>query len=92
MILTRASYNSQPERLARMNDVLTIAEIERSFESEWVLLEDPQTSESLQLEGGKVLFHSKDRDEVYRKAITVHPKRFAIHYTGRLPRDAAIVL
>ena len=30
-----------------MNDVLSIAEIESQFHSEWVLVGDPQTDESL---------------------------------------------
>lgn len=72
--------------------VLTIAEIEVHFVSEWVLVEDPQTNEALEVQSGKVLYHSKDRDEVYRKAVRLRPKRFAMLYTGRLPKDTAIVL
>lgn len=75
-----------------MDDLLTIAEIEAQFESEWVLVEDPQTNEALEVQSGKVRWHSKDRDEVYRKAVQLHPRRFAVLYTGRMPRDTAIVL
>lgn len=75
-----------------MDDVLTITEIESQFESEWVLVEDPQTNEFLEVQSGKVRFHSKDRDEVYREAVKLRPKRFAILYTGMLPKDTAIVL
>jgi len=76
-----------------MNDeVLTIAEIETRFESQWVLIEDPQTDESLKVQSGRVRFHSKNRDEVYRKAVELRPKRFAMVYTGTLPEDSAIVL
>ncbi len=75
-----------------MNDALTIAQIEAQFESEWVLIEDPQTDESLEVQGGKVRWHSKDRDEVYRKAVELRPKRFAMLYTGKMPKDTAVVL
>jgi hypothetical protein len=75
-----------------MADVLTTADIEAQFQSEWVLLEDPQTNESLEVQRGKVVCHSKDRDEVYRRAVTLRPKRFAVLYTGTIPKDAAIVL
>ena len=53
-----------------------------------------QTLEGMALEvkSGKVRWHSKDRDEVYRKAVELRPKRFAMLYTGTLPKDAAIVL
>jgi hypothetical protein len=75
-----------------MSDVLTMAEIQSQFDSEWVLVGDPQTDESLQVQSGNVIYHSKDRDEVYRKAIELRPKRFAMLYTGTLPKDTAIVL
>ena len=75
-----------------MVDILTIDQIEEEFESEWVLVEDPQTNEALEVQSGKVLWHSKDRDEVYRKAVDLRPKRFAMLYTGKMPKNTAIVL
>ena len=60
------------------------------FDSEWVLIDDPQTDESLEVEVG--VWHSKDRDEVYRKAIELRRRRFAQLYTGRMPDGTAIVL
>jgi hypothetical protein len=29
--------------------------------------------------------HGKDREEVYRRAVEIRPKRFAIVYTGKMP-------
>ena len=75
-----------------MGNLLTIAQIEEQFESEWVLVEDPQTNEALEVQSGNVLWHSKDRNEVYRKAVELRPKRFAMLYTGKMPKDTAIVL
>ena len=75
-----------------MGQLLTLAEIEPQFDSEWVLLEDPQTTEQFEVNGGRVYFHSKDRDEVYRKARELPPRAFAVLYTGTLPKDAAILL
>ena len=75
-----------------MNEVLTIGEIEAQFKAEWVLVEDPQTNEALEVQRGKVRWHSKDRDEVYRKAVELRPKRFAVLYTGQMPEGTAIVL
>lgn len=75
-----------------MNDVMSIMEIQTQFKSEWVLLEDPATSENLEVNGGRVLWHSKDRDEVYRKARDLRPKHSAILYTGAMPKDTAIIL
>ena len=75
-----------------MDDVLTLSEIQKRFDSEWVLLEDPQTDSTMRVQGGTVRWHSKDRDEVYRKALELRPKRSAVLYTGKMPEDTAIVL
>ncbi len=75
-----------------MDDILTIAQIEAQFASEWILVEDPQVNDALEVQSGKVRWHSKDREEVYRQAVTLRPKQFAVLYTGRMPEDTAIVL
>ena len=75
-----------------MEKVMTNAEIESEFDSEWVLVVEPETNEQLEVVKGKVVHHSKDRDEVYRKAIAVRPKRFAILYTGEIPEGSEVVL
>jgi hypothetical protein len=56
---------------------LTISAIEAQFENEWVLVGDPETTETLEVVKGKVLYHSHDRDEVYRKAVDLRPKRIS---------------
>ncbi len=75
-----------------MDEVLSMTEIEARFDSEWVLIDDPSTDEALEVRGGTVRCHGKDREEVYRRAVEIRPKRFAIVYTGKMPRDTAIVL
>ena len=46
---------------------------------------------SLKLLAGKVLFHSPDRDEVYRKARELRPGRFAVRYLGTWPDNMALI-
>ena len=75
-----------------MDQLLTAAQIEAQFEGEWGLVEDPQTNDALEVQRGRVRWHSKDRDEVYRKAVELRPKRFAVLYTGKMPQETAIVL
>ncbi len=75
-----------------MTEVVSLAEIETRFAAEWVLLEDPVTTESLEVKSGRLLSHSKDRDEVYRKARELRPKHSAILYTGKLPEGMVVVL
>lgn len=57
-----------------------------------MLIEDPETDTALTIRHGRVRWHSKDRDEVYRKAVELRPARFAILYTGKIPEDSAVVL
>jgi hypothetical protein len=75
-----------------MNEVMSLVEIHEKFDSEWILVEDPETTESLEVTKGKVLWHSKDRDEVYRKARELAPRSSAVLYTGTIPKEGALVL
>jgi hypothetical protein len=75
-----------------MERVMTIGEIESEFDSEWILVDEPETNEQLEVLRGKVVHHSKDRDEVYRKAVALRPKRSAILYTGEMPEGTEVVL
>ncbi|HEY7533398.1 MAG TPA: hypothetical protein VH681_11550 [Nitrospiraceae bacterium] len=75
-----------------MAKTLTIDEIKSRHDGEWVLIGDPVTDESLSVLRGVVLWHSKDRDEVYHKARELKPAHSAILFFGHLPKDAAIVL
>ena len=75
-----------------MEQQMTVEQIETQFQSEWVLVENPQTSPNLEVTSGKVRHHSKDRDEVYRAAIALKLPRTAILYTGEIPDDTAVVL
>ena len=75
-----------------MSDIMTKAEIDAQFKDEWILVEDPETDTGLKVIRVKVVCHSKDRDEVYREAISRRPKRFAVLYTGTMPPNTAVVL
>ena len=73
-------------------EYLPLKEINARFDAEWILLEDPEVDEHLQVVRGKVVCHSKDRDEVDRKAVALRLKHSAFLYTGKMPENAAIVL
>jgi hypothetical protein len=75
-----------------MSQVCNYGEMKARYPGEWVLVGDPETDENLQVIAGEVLWHSKDRDEVYRKARELGPRESAILYFGEIPRDVAVVL
>jgi hypothetical protein len=74
-----------------MNEILTIEDINARFPSEWVLINDPQVDEQLHVLGGLVLWHSKDRDEVYQKVdeLLPPPRRFTVWFTGPFPEECS---
>jgi hypothetical protein len=75
-----------------MHELLTLQEIEQRYAPDWVLIGDPQTDDALQLRGGRVLFHSPDRDEVSRKAMEFPPGRYALRFLGERPGDVVLIL
>ena len=75
-----------------MDEVLSIDEIKARYAPDWVLIGEPETDEFQRVRAGKVLFHSADREEVYRKAIALRPAHFAFRYLGEFPEDMAFAL
>jgi hypothetical protein len=72
--------------------IMTMEEIRRSFDSEWVLLEDPVTNELVEVQSGKLLYHSKDRTELDRKLLELRPRSSAILYIGSWPEGLIVAL
>jgi hypothetical protein len=75
-----------------MGEILTREEIERRFVSEFVLVEDPETTPMLEVIRGRVLWHCKDRDELYEKMLELRPRSSAVVFTGKLPDDVVYIL
>ena len=75
-----------------MNEALTIADIETKYQGEWVLIADPVFNADEEVERGRVLYHSPDRDEFDRRSLDFRVQRAAVVYTGESPADMAIVL
>jgi hypothetical protein len=75
-----------------MNGVMTLVEIERSFDSEWVLVGDPEYDAQGEVVRGTVLFHGKNRDEMYQRDTELRPRSAAYVYTGSIPDNVAFAL
>ena len=74
------------------HQIMTQSEIEEQFANEWVLVEDPEFDANDVLLSGKILWHSTDRDEVYRKDLELRPRSAAYLFTGPTPENIAINL
>ena len=71
---------------------MTYEQIKSRFDSEWVLVGEPETDKALNIRSGTVLHHSKDREEVYRRALELRPSRVAVMYAGTMPEGTAVVV
>ena len=72
--------------------ILSVQEIRTQYDGEWVLIDDPEVDASLGVQRGRVLWHSKDRDEVYCQARLFKPQHCAVLFVGSLPKNTAVVL
>jgi hypothetical protein len=78
-----------------MKEVFSIMrkeEIFEKFKDEWVLIECKQVDENFDLIEGEILYHSQDKNEIYRRLLKLKPKNYTIEYTGKVPEDLAVML
>ena len=71
-------------------ELLTIEEIKQKYPDEWLLLIDCRLSKNTELKSGKVVVHSKCRDDIH-KALKNYSGRLAIHYAGEIPDNLVVI-
>lgn len=65
-------------------------EIKKSYKKEWVLIADYETDELGHILRGRVIGHSKKREEIYQQQLE-YKCPLAIRYTGKIPKDLAVM-
>jgi hypothetical protein len=77
-----------------MGEILTRAEINSKYDGEWVMVGDPDLDEQMEVQGGIVLCHNRDRDEFDRETLALEPrpKRAAFLYLGKMPEHVVLTL
>jgi len=68
-----------------------IKEIKKRFKDEWVLIEVMGTDNLNQPRKGKVISHSKNRDDTYEAMKKSRAKHLAHFYTGKIPKKGYAV-
>jgi hypothetical protein len=66
-----------------MKKIFKVKELESLYSGEWVLLVNPKHIERLERLRGELVFHSKDRNEVYKEARKRKDAHTAIFYVGK---------
>ena len=76
-----------------MEDLVNIKEYEKLYPDEWLLFEVIEVDEMNRPIKGRLLAHSKDRDEVHKVAMDVKCDHDYITYTGEpIPKDIVVAL
>ena len=76
-----------------MTQIMTMKEIEEKFDSQWVLIDKPETTEWQEVLRGEVVFHSKDRQAIHEKVMQMpSPRRIAVLYIGEPPAGTNFLL
>ena len=77
-------------------EILSVAEIERRYPDEWVLLEITEDHKNHQRVKGRLLAHSPNRDDLdepYRRLRAERPQAHTFEfYAGPLVRDDVVVI
>lgn len=77
-----------------MNRTLSGKEITHRYGGEWVYIGDPVWDKRNRLLRGRILFHHRDSDEVWRKALAApnRPRRVAMIRIGKPPAGLVYAL
>ena len=70
--------------------VQMIAKLKRRYPKEWLLLTHVVTDELTRPVQGKLVAHSKNRDEIYDRLSKMRGK-LGVLYTGEIPRKLAVL-
>jgi ribosome biogenesis SPOUT family RNA methylase Rps3 len=71
---------------------MTLAEQLQQYQGEWVLIEYTELDADLRVTAGRVIAHSRSKDEIYRLLAQTQGKNIAVKYVGEFPQDLAVML
>lgn len=71
--------------------VQLISKLKKRYPKEWLLLSNVTADELTHPIKGKLLMHSKNRDDIYDRLSRVRAKSACVTYTGDIPKDLVVV-
>jgi len=79
-------------RIKREAGKMKWEDIQKDYKDNWVLLEEVQVDEDLDVLGGNVIYFHPNKENVYKKLLELRPDRSAIEFAGDIPEDIALML
>ena len=71
--------------------VQRLSALKRRYPKEWLLLTNVVADELTRPIKGKLVAHSKNRDDIYDRLAHIRAKSVSIEYTGKVPKDLVVV-
>jgi hypothetical protein len=75
-----------------MSEIMTLEEIKKNYNGQWVLIAYSETDEDLQVVKGKVIAYSTNKEDIYQALELAREQPLAIEYMGQVPEDLAFIL
>jgi hypothetical protein len=76
-----------------MDEILTWAEIEGRFPDEWVVIDDPEVTDDLEIVRGRVVYHGADREAAEAVVQVRRLASVAVLFVGPpIPEGAVAIL
>lgn len=67
-------------------------QIKDRYIDQWVLLDNVEIGDDMEILGGDVIYVRPNKDNVYRKLLEIKPKKSAIEFVGDIPEDIAMMI
>ena len=68
-----------------------ISKIKRRYPKEWLLLTNVVADQLTRPMKGRLVAHSKDRDDIYDRLTRIRARSACVEYTGKIPKDLVVV-
>jgi hypothetical protein len=75
-----------------MAEILTLEEMARRYDGEWLLIAYTELDEDLNVVCGEVLAHSPDQEKIYQALPLAKGKAVAFEYVGKVPEGLAFMV
>ena len=68
-----------------------ISTIKRRYPKEWLLLTNVVADKLTRPIKGRLVAHSKNRDDIYDRLTRIRAGSVCVEYTGKIPKDLVVV-